>query len=83
MSTEDRIRSFILEQLNFKGTPGELSDDYDLIERGVLDSLGVFQMTSFLEREFRIEVRDDELVPEHYGTIGRLARLVDSKGSSG
>jgi acyl carrier protein len=79
MTTEDRIRSFILTDLRWPGPAEELDSEYPLIERDVLDSLGIFHMVSFLEREFRVQIEDEELVPEVFGTIRGIARLVDSK----
>jgi len=79
MSANDRIRLFIVRELHWTGAPDELTDDYPLIERNVLDSVGIFHLTSFLEREFEMVVDDEELVPENYGSIGRLTSFVESK----
>ena len=75
---QDRVRRFIKDELNWDGG-GELTDDFPLIERQVLDSLGIFQLVSFLEEEFGIEVLDEELIPENFGTIEGIARLVSAK----
>lgn len=79
MTVEDRIRQFIVEQIGFEGDPGELTSDYPLLEKGVVDSAGIFQLISFVETEYGIEVEDEELVPEHFGTLGGLSNLVESK----
>lgn len=77
---EDEIRRFIVEELN--GPPEGLTNDFPLIERSVLDSLGLFQLVTFLESEYGIQIDDEELVPEHFGTLGDIARLVASKRAS-
>lgn len=74
---EDDIRRFIVEELN--GPPQQLTSDFPLIERSVIDSLGIFQLVGFIESEYGIQIDDEELVPEHFGTIGDIARLVSSK----
>ena len=79
MSIENRLRSFIVDELQWNGRPDELTDDYQLIQRGVVDSLGIFSMVSFVESEYGIEVQDEELVPENFGSIAGIARLVGSK----
>ena len=76
---EDAIRQFIAEELSNNGAAQFLADDYPLLERQVLDSLGLFQLVGFLETEFGVEVDDEELVPGNFGTIGDIARLVDGK----
>jgi acyl carrier protein len=78
---QDRLRSFILEELQFEGDPGDLTDDYPLLEKGVIDSAGIFQVVSFVETEFGVEIANEELVPEHFGTLGGISRLVESKHS--
>lgn len=85
MSTEeagdirDKIREFIVRDLNATRQKDELTDTYPLIENGVIDSLGIFQLVSFVQEEFAVTVGDDELVAEHFGTIDGLARLVEGK----
>jgi len=76
---ENTIRQFITDELNNDGSRENLTDDYPLLERNVLDSLGLFQLVGFLESEFGVEVQDEELIPQHFGTIGDIARLVEVK----
>jgi acyl carrier protein len=73
------MRGFISEELNWQGTKDELTDDYPLIENKVVDSLGIFNIVSFVEDEFGIEIQDDELVPANFGSIEAISQLVDSK----
>jgi acyl carrier protein len=82
MRTEDRLRRFIIDELNWNGRPDELTDSFPLIENGAVDSLGIFRMVSYIEDEFDVEILDEELVPQHFGTIGGVAHLVDGKNSS-
>ena len=77
--TNDKIRSFILSDLQFAGPADELTDDYPLIGNNALDSLGIFHLVSFLERQFGVQIDDHELVPDNFGTIGRIAALVHQK----
>ncbi|MCZ6504931.1 MAG: acyl carrier protein [Actinobacteria bacterium] len=79
MTTQDRVREFISDELNLRVSAGDLVDDYPLLETDVLDSMGIFQVVAFLEDEFGIEVDDAELVPENFETIGSIAKLIDSK----
>lgn len=76
---EDKIRRFIVEELSTNGVEDQITDDYPLLERSVLDSLGLFQLVSFLEEDLGVEVLDQELVPANFGTIRDIARLVDGK----
>ena len=81
MTTKQRIRTFIQDDLNKGRDKGELSDDYPLIENGVIDSLGIFEMVQFLEREMGVSVEDEDLLLENFGTISDIARLVEAKNT--
>lgn len=81
MSIEDRLRAFINEELRTDGVSERLADDHDLLEHKIIDSLGIFQIVSFLETEFDVEVDDEELVPDNFATIGAISRMVAAKRS--
>ncbi len=78
MSVEDSIRGFIRKELLIDaGTP--LADDTPLIEETLIDSMGIFTLAAYLEKQFGIEIHDKEMIPEHFGSIASLARLVELK----
>jgi acyl carrier protein len=79
MSIAQGIRTFIATELSWDGSPEDLTDDYALLEKEVVDSLGIFKIISFLETEYDIEIDDDELVPENFESIAKIAGLVSAK----
>jgi acyl carrier protein len=79
MTIEDRIRRFVIDDLH---APSQLTVDDHLIERGVLDSLGIMHLVSFVESEYGVRVEDEDLTPDNFATIGDLANLVRSKSES-
>lgn len=82
VSPVDAIREFIVSQLHWAGRMEDLTLDYPLIENHVVDSLGLFTLLAFLEQRFGIDVGDEEVVPENFGTIRAIARLVEEKRQS-
>jgi acyl carrier protein len=79
MTTADTLRQFISRELAGGRLAGELTDDLPLIAEHVVDSLGIFQLVSFVEDEFDVEVGDDEVVLENFATIAALADFVERK----
>lgn len=59
----------------------ELSDDYELIENGVLTSLQTVELVMFMEQEFGVTVEDEELNEENFATVRDIAGLVASKSA--
>lgn len=77
MSTEDVLRQFIVAEMDQAPTAAALTHDYPLIANRVIDSLGIYQLVSFIESRFGIEIDDEDLVPEHFGTLGGMTRLIE------
>jgi acyl carrier protein len=73
MATTDRVRDFIMDELRWRGNRADLTDDYPLLENGVIDSLGLFRIVEFLESQCGVEIDDRELVPTNFAAIARLA----------
>jgi len=70
-----KIREFILEKFPL-ARKQQLKDTDALLESGILDSLGVLDLVHFIEREFSIIVADEELVPENFQTVDRIAASI-------
>jgi acyl carrier protein len=47
-----------------------------LLELGIVDSLGVLEIVTFIEKDLGVPLTDDELVPEHFTSIATIADLV-------
>jgi len=74
----DRIRDFIATELMFEDTPATLSDDTPLLS-GVIDSLGLMQLISFIEEEFDVAIDDAEVTATNFRTVGDIQRLIEQK----
>jgi acyl carrier protein len=72
---EDAIRRFIVVDLGWAGSD-ELTDDYPLLETGVLDSIGLVHVMTFLEDEFDLDVFDRDVGTRDFASIGSIARFV-------
>jgi acyl carrier protein len=78
----DRIRSYVMK--HFPSARGRvLREDEHLLASGVLDSLGILDLVTFLESEFDVTVSDEDLVPAHFETLRALADFVGEKSRTG
>jgi len=73
------IRRFVLENLALGKDVGTIEDDASLTENGVIDSLGIFQLVSFLESSYGIRVGDEEIVLENFQTIDTIEQFLKEK----
>lgn len=74
------IREFVLDRLAPTSGRSEIADDDDLIDSGVIDSLGIFQLVAFLEESFGISIGDEEITPENFASVMAIERLVAERG---
>ena len=82
------VRAFLVgqyaDQIRGKGfDPGALPDDFDFLLRGVVDSLGVIEMISSVERHFGVTVDFETLDPSELTVLGPFSRFVAEKAVNG
>ena len=81
MDRKELIRNFIKENFLFGSNDTEIHDEDSFLENGIVDSTGVLELVSFVENEFGIEVKDEELVPENFDSIEKLAQYIERKST--
>lgn len=54
----------------------ELKEGMDLLEEGVLDSLEIFAFVTQIEDAFEIEVPDEAITKEHFGTVESIVLFI-------
>jgi len=77
MSTNEIIREFISHELLHNARETPLRDDDQLIDAGIIDSLGIMTLLVFLEERFSLQISGDELIPENFGSIDAISSLVE------
>lgn len=82
MDTRARIRRYIAENLLFSENGFEYYDHASFLEQGILDSMGVMELVYFVEETFQVKVADDDLTPENFDSVERLADYVERTRSS-
>ena len=76
-----KVRQFLLTRYSepIKGiglNPVDVSDSFDLLLSGVIDSFGILEMISSIEEEFQVELDLAALDAEQITIIGPLSRFV-------
>ena len=78
--THDKIRTCIIDYLR-AGNPilAELEHvplDQSLVQLGYMDSFGVIDIVTFLEGTYSIQIMDEEITMEKFGSINKMVELV-------
>ncbi|MBN1955562.1 MAG: acyl carrier protein [Anaerolineae bacterium] len=78
-AVKDQIRQFLAENFLFTDDASQLDDSVSLLEEGIVDSTGVLELVGFIEETYGLRVDDEEIVPDNFDSIQRLASFVRRK----
>ena len=59
------------------GSP--ITEDSDLIDASVIDSLSLIQLVTHLEREYKIQIDDHDVNPDNFQTVRSIMALIEKK----
>ena len=62
--------------MNFIMADKTLAEDDSLSGEGIIDSTGLLELVLFLEETFSLRIPDEDVLPEQFDTLGRLADYV-------
>jgi len=80
-NVEEMIRTYIAENILFSNDGYPYSDDASFLEEGIVDSMGIVELVEFVGENFGIKVEDEELVPDNFDSVSRLAAYVRGKAA--
>jgi len=72
----EQIKKFLVQQ--FPATKN-VGNEEPLLKNGLIDSLGILEVVTFLEKEFGFTVTDEELLPENFESVHSLSNFVKQK----
>ena len=79
----ERARAYVLDTFLYM-RPGFVLGNRDrLLQRGVIDSMGVLELIGFLRSEFDVVVADEDITEHNLGTLADIARYVAAKRGNG
>ena len=83
MSNDRSIRAaitgYIRENFLYARPDYPLGDDDRLLDDGIVDSMGAVELVAFLEDQFAIDIPDDEITEDNFGSIAAIAGFVARK----
>jgi acyl carrier protein len=77
-----RVRGFVQENFLYMHSNLHLADDDRLLDKGVIDSMSIVEMSSFIEREFGVHAVEEEISDANFGPLAGIARFVTEKQSA-
>lgn len=79
MEARAAIRSFIAENFFFSVDGGSFSDSDSFLQEGIVDSLGVMDLVTFVGSTFGITVAPQDVTPANFDSVEKLAAYIERK----
>ena len=76
---ENKVRKYVEENFMRSSGDSSLSDDKSLLESGIIDSAGIFELVVFLEKEFSVTISDEDIVPDNFENVSCISNMIKSK----
>jgi acyl carrier protein len=76
------INTHLVQECLFDQPGAVLGNDEHLVEEGILDSLGIFVLIAFLEKQFAIKVQPEDIILANFKTVRAIAGMVAAKLSA-
>jgi len=80
-NSHQKIRDYIVDNFLFGDDQG-LDNDTSFLDNGIIDSTGILELVLFLDKEFSIQIADEELLPENLDSINRIVGFLSQKTDS-
>ncbi|HUF70777.1 MAG TPA: acyl carrier protein [Longimicrobiales bacterium] len=74
MTLTQELLRFVREEL--AGGSPVIDENEPLIDGGLIDSMGLMQLITFIEDRTGVRVPDDEVVPDNFQTVTSIDQLV-------
>jgi len=75
------VRSFVVSNY-LLGKEEGLENDDSFQEQGIIDSTGILELVSHLERTYGIEILDEDLNPDNLDSVNKIAAYLTRKLSA-
>ena len=74
-----RLRTFLQETFLYMKPDYVLKDDDSLLQKGIVDSMGVMDVLGFIDETFGVTPADEEVTEANLGSPRAIARFVAGK----
>ena len=76
---KDVLKTYLHEELQTDGGAAEVKEDDNLLANGIIDSLGVLKLVSFIEHQFDIQIPDEEVTINNFRCLKDIASYLETK----
>jgi len=72
----NKVKDFLKKEMFRKKGNDEIGDDMNLLESGIIDSLGLIRLIEYLENTFSLNIPDEEVLAENFESMSAIIALL-------
>jgi len=72
---QEKLLNFISESFGVESE--EIDLNKSLMDEGIIDSTGFIEIIAFLEEEYSIEIEEDQMTKDNFGSVIKIADFVE------
>jgi acyl carrier protein len=81
MSNSNAIRHFLAREFLPDSAGEDIPMEFDLIQNGVIDSLGLLQVIAWIESDLGVQIDVEDMVPENFASVVAINALIERSAS--
>lgn len=81
MTTQEILTRYVADELLASSNGLALTADDNLLTSGLIDSLGIMRLITYIEEQFGVEVLPEDVTIDNFRTINVIAGYLQSRQS--
>lgn len=73
------VKSYIDQELKDGTSEVEVKEEENLLANGIIDSLGVLKLVSFIEHKFNMQIPDEDVTVENFRSLKDIANYLETR----
>ncbi len=83
LDIEARLHAVLRENCLPGGAGVTIGDTENLFDAGILDSAALLFLVGVIEEDFGLTIPDEDLLPEHFSSVGAIAAYIRGRKGMG
>lgn len=75
---KEEIINYIVSEISDEFTE-DIDLDEDLLGNGIIDSIGMIKLISFLQETYKIEISSEDMTVENFMTVGHIMEYISKQ----
>ena len=73
------VKDYVNRELAEEGKETDLKEEENLLANGIVDSLGVLKLVSFIENEFNVQVPDEDVTVNNFRSLKSIGEYLEKR----